>query len=135
VPQLKLASLRLPTGTYRLSVHGILNTPTGTIRSNDTIALITVVAPSLAGFKVYPNPWRADRDAGFDIRFENLSPGTTIKIFDLAGRWVKTLQPSTNLVLWDRRNDSGDAVASGLYLYLVEDNRGGKVRGKLTIIK
>ena len=66
---------------------------------------------------------------------DGVIPGATIKIFDLAARWVRTLQPTSDSISWDLRNDKGDLVASGLYIYLITDNQGAKVRGKLTLIK
>jgi hypothetical protein len=32
-------------------------------------------------------------------------------------------------------NDSGDKVGSGIYLYLITDGQGDKVRGKVAVIK
>jgi hypothetical protein len=36
---------------------------------------------------------------------------------------------------WDLTNDSGDKVASGVYLYVITDGQGDKVRGKVGILK
>jgi len=129
--QLSLANLGLQIGTYQLRVHGV----TGSVQSADSIKTLTIVSSTLSNLRVYPNPWRSDRDADVGITFDSLTPGATIKIFDMAAHWVRTLDATSNSISWDRRNDSGDWVASGLYLYLVTDNQGGKARGKLTLIK
>ncbi len=89
----------------------------------------------LNGIIVYPNPWRSDRNSGSAITFDHLTGGTVVKIFDLAGQWIKTLNASAAGVPWDRTNDSGSFVASGLYIYRASDPQGHKARGKITIIK
>ncbi len=45
-----------------------------------------------------------------------------IAIYDVRGRMIRTLVSGNatagyNEVVWDGRNDSGDRVASGVYLY------------------
>jgi hypothetical protein len=129
--QLNLADLGLNIGMYEVSVFGILGPDT----SPPTVTQVSFVSATLDGLKTYPNPWRSDRDQDVGIRFEHLTAGATIKIFDMAGYWVRTLSPTTDSISWDRRNDKGDEVASGLYLYFITDQQGSKARGKLTIIK
>jgi len=76
-------------------------------------------------------------------RLANKFPDFTIKIFNLAGEYIKTLQPDQQqrkqrLVVWDLKNEKGYAVASGLYFYLVELNSEGvteRSKGKFTIIR
>jgi len=48
---------------------------------------------------------------------------------------VKTLSASGPLVTWDRTNDSGESVASGIYHYLITNDQGQKATGQLAIIK
>ena len=38
-------------------------------------------------------------------------------------------------VSWDLKNDMGDKVASGIYVYVVTDAAGDKARGKVAVIK
>jgi hypothetical protein len=99
----------------------------------------TVLTPAPFSPKVYPNPWRSDKHAAHpSITFAGLTVGTTIKIFTASGHLVKTLssEPSTpSTARWDLTNDSGDKVASGVYLYLITDGKGDKVRGKVAVIK
>jgi flagellar hook assembly protein FlgD len=49
----------------------------------------------------------------------------SVKIYDIAGRCVRTLEdrryrPGTHSTRWDRINDSGLPVASGVYFYRME---------------
>jgi hypothetical protein len=85
--------------------------------------------------QVYPNPWRSDRGYPAQITFDQLTGNTTIKIFTAAAHLVKTLNTSNTSVTWDLTNDSGDKVASGIYLYLITDSQGDKVKGKVAVIK
>jgi hypothetical protein len=131
-PALSLAPLGVSPGPYTIQVVAV--NKAGQASAPGT-ATVTLVGTDLNAVRVYPNPWRSDRHEGLPITFDHLTLGSTIKLFDMAGRWVKTLTPSSDSVTWDRTNDSGDTVASGLYLYLVTDNQGNKTRGKLSIIK
>jgi hypothetical protein len=64
-----------------------------------------------------------------------MSANSTVKIFTVSGRLARTLSAPGGSVLWDLTNDSGEKVASGLYLTLITDNEGNKTRGKLAIIR
>jgi gliding motility-associated-like protein len=55
-------------------------------------------------------------DAAF---FDNLPDDFTIRIFDRAGRLVRTLH---NVAFWDGRDNGGDLVANGAYIYQVRVN-------------
>ncbi len=95
-----------------------------------------VVSASLAGAKAYPNPWRSDKHANTPVKFDTMPAASTIKIFTVSGREVKSLSADSNgTANWDRTNDSGDLVASGVYIYLIIDPQGNETSGKLAIIK
>jgi hypothetical protein len=85
--------------------------------------------------QVYPNPWRSDKHSGNPITFDQLSGNTTIKIFTVSAHLVKTLTTSNASVTWDLTNDSGGTIASGIYVYLITDSQGDKVKGKVAVIK
>lgn len=91
---------------------------------------------SMERARVYPNPWRSDRHANFHVTFDGLPAQANVKIFTLSGHQVRTLSADADgKALWDRTNSSGKAVASGIYLFLVSDSRGGETLGKLAIIR
>jgi hypothetical protein len=98
--------------------------------------------PTVAGaalhVQVYPNPWRSDKHGTHPMTFAGLTTGTTIKIFTTSGRLVKTLGAQGSglgNLDWDLTNDKGDKVASGVYLYLITDAAGDKVKGKMAVIR
>jgi hypothetical protein len=70
------------------------------------------------------------------IKFEGMPGGSMIKIFTISGHEIKELSAdSTGLALWDRTNEGGELVASGVYIYLIIDPQGNTSSGKLAIIK
>lgn len=84
---------------------------------------------------VRPNPWRADRHSAMGITFEGLPANVNLRLFTISGHLVREFANISTTVSWDLTNTSGQRVASGVYLYLVTDGQGQKVRGKLAIIK
>jgi thermitase len=90
----------------------------------------------LANVIVYPNPWRADRHgSAIPIVFSSLTAGSTVKLFTLSGYLVRTLTSTAGKASWDLKTDSGDAAASGLYIYSITDDQNNKSQGKLSIIR
>lgn len=57
-----------------------------------------------------------------------------IKIYSKAGEMVRTLK-SSEWINWDAKNDDGDDLASGVYLWLATGIDGGHNKGKFAIIK
>lgn len=113
---------------------------------------------------VFPNPYRVEArwDAGSSSRnhylwFVNLPQRCTLRIFTLAGdevfstefngatyhgdnaRGVRDTPPATlsgTTFAWDLITTNGQAAATGLYLFSVEDHAGGKrTVGKFLIVK
>jgi peptidoglycan/xylan/chitin deacetylase (PgdA/CDA1 family) len=86
------------------------------------------ISASVAQVKVSPNPWRAgDRN----ITIGPLPPNSTVKVFTMSARLVKTLDASG---VWDLTNNTGESVASGFYIYLVTDGNDQK-RGLIGVIR
>lgn len=89
----------------------------------------------ITGPTISPNPWRSDRHPNMPISFTRMANVMEIKIFTVSGRLVKKIPVSGASVSWDLRNDSGDKVASGIYLILSSGSNGQSTRGKFAIIK
>jgi hypothetical protein len=98
-------------------------------------ARISVVSGDFSQVKVYPNPWRKDKHAGKNVIFTNLPADCTVKIFTVSGHLAKDLGPASGTATWDLSNDSGERVGSGIYVYLIKDSEGNKVRGKVAVMK
>lgn len=98
----------------------------------------SAAVPALGGggeARVYPNPWRADRDRGQGVVFDGLAPDSRILIYTLDGRSVRALTASGGRGTWDLNSDSGGKAASGLYLYLVTDSAGRRLRGTFAVVE
>ncbi len=131
--QADLSLVPLVPGPYTVSVRAIdaFGIPTASAQ-----ATVNFVALEASGNqRVFPNPWRADSDRGVDITFDHLNPGSSIDIFTLSGRYVHRIINTLDRASWDRRDESGRYVASGLYLYLIRDPSGAVAKGKLVLIR
>ncbi len=69
------------------------------------------------------------------MTFNHLAANSEIKIFSVSGQEVRRLGSTSDTATWDLKSDSGDHVASGIYLYLVSNNLGQQTRGKLAVLR
>ncbi|MBN1480438.1 T9SS C-terminal target domain-containing protein [candidate division KSB1 bacterium] len=87
----------------------------------DAIAL-NIPALTVDGdqFKVYPNPFVSSSGAKV-ITFANLQQGAHVHILTSRGQMVRTLvkYDSNGDLDWDLKNERGDYVASGIYIYRI----------------
>ncbi len=94
-----------------------------------------VLSANLEDLIVYPNPFEPARGHG-GIVFAGLTIDANIRIFDLNGQEIlrkdTIWQRSWN---WDARNEQGQAVARGIYIYLVTNSQGEKKIGKIAVIE
>ncbi|MFH1501472.1 MAG: metallophosphoesterase [Candidatus Eisenbacteria bacterium] len=116
---------------------GILSQNTATISIEPTGETPGLPDGALALMRQsYPNPART----GTTISFVLASRAeTSLKVFDVAGRLVRTLHdgpadPVENVVAWDLRDDGGEEVASGIYFCRLETG-GQAVARKLVVLK
>ena len=71
----------------------------------------------------YPNPFNPTATISYDLP---TSSNVTLVIYNMAGQKVKTLvsneiqNAGSYSVRWDGRNERGQAVSSGIYLYRIE---------------
>ena len=75
-----------------------------------------------------PNPFNASTLIPWRLPDELAADGLSLVIFDLAGQRVRTFGPGeihrgTNHITWNGRNDSGESVASGVYIYRLQGKR------------
>jgi hypothetical protein len=85
---------------------------------------------------VFPNPYygyqyRETSREGHYITFSHLPAQATIRIFDLAGVLVRTIEKndaSTQFQTWDLRNNDNYPVASGIYIAYIDMPELGKTK-------
>jgi hypothetical protein len=104
--------------------------------------------PYLADIIVVPNPYEAgkvpwDQEGGEHVEFRNLPSTATIKIYTIAGEKVRTIEhgagqfgESTDTRAWDLKNDRGEKVTSGVYIYHVTTSLNGETTtGYLCVVR
>jgi len=94
------------------------------------------LAKSFELFQNYPNPFNPSTT----IRFELPEASeVVVKIFNLTGSEVRTFmrgqfQAGVHTVNWDARDNNGQLVASGVYLYQVQAGSFKQVR-KMSLLR
>ena len=105
-------------------------------------------APNMEQVAVVPNPYKGhaqwDPPGGRAVHFINLPAGSTVRIYTAAGELLRVLTQNPNgnpggvngELAWDLKNDHGNPVVSGIYMYTVHppDGRTPK-KGHFVIIK
>jgi len=103
----------------------------------------------LKAIKVVPNPYVVTHigepnpfgsNAGVrQLHFTHLPAQCTIRIFNVSGQMVQTIQvnnnPGVNRYIWDMRNSNGHEIPYGVYIYHVEAPGVGETTGKFAVIK
>ncbi len=123
-----------PTGvfisnTFSMSYNDILSqiTPYSPLTSNKALV-------SIGSLVVYPNPFRVKTALNHELKFANIPAGSTIEIRTMSALLVKSIATSTTYAAWDGTNDNGQAVAPGVYFYLVSGG-GQTSRGTIVLIR
>ncbi|HPN32257.1 MAG TPA: hypothetical protein PKY81_15000, partial [bacterium] len=91
----------------------------------------------LKNVKVYPNPFKPNSGLGHtNVIFDNIQPGTKLRLFTVTGQLVaeNTTGQNQYRFVWDGKNDHGQSVASGVYIYMLEKGDEKKI-GKILVIK
>lgn len=81
----------------------------------------------------FPNPWR--KNTGGLITISRLTENARVNIYTLTGELVKELKEQNGVVFWDAKNEDGQNVASGVYIFYAWDEQGHKKTGKVAIFK
>jgi len=67
----------------------------------------------------YPNPFNPDTSINFNLKIDS---NVSLRIYNIKGQLIKTLldeelSASTYSIAWNGKNDAGNQVSSGIYLY------------------
>ena len=122
---------KMPNARVDENLH-VVSVP---LRHNGTYGMGSEPNYDLSSAHPYPVPYRPAQHA-HGISFTGLSSFGTIKIYTLDGRLVKTIRfDGESSVAWDPvQSDSGDTVASDVYLYTIENDQ-QRIVGKLMVIR
>jgi photosystem II stability/assembly factor-like uncharacterized protein len=119
---------------YRFSI-GEVNLPSENTQLDES---------ALANIRVVPNPYVVSHigetpTSGSQLHFTNLPARCTIRIFNVSGQLVQTLNIDNNLdnnrYIWDMKNRFGHQIPYGIYIYYVEAPGIGEKTGKFAVIK
>lgn len=93
----------------------------------------TVLWAAPGTLRVFPNPFDRKIAVRGTVKFEGLELGTRIRIYTVRGLkvWEGTIE-TPYILEWDGRNESGDPVAPGTYLWVAESG-GSKQQGTLLV--
>jgi hypothetical protein len=127
---LALSSQNLSPGRYRITVQAFKAGQQSPIASDE----VTLGSEVLNSVRIYPNPWRKSSGRS-GIAFEGLGPNSSIQIFTVSGHLVREYKGVSGSKTWDITTRSGDAAASGVYIYVIKDGEGNKRRGKIAVVR
>ncbi|MGH1363852.1 MAG: S8 family serine peptidase [Calditrichia bacterium] len=125
---------RLSVGEpHVLTITDVRGFDGNTLSSNGNSLQIVNKVQDLEKMVVFPNPWRGDRHDM--LRFANVPAGTELFIFTATGTNVRALKNDNPFgsVEWDLKNDAGDKVGSGVYIYVARFE-GMEKTGKLMVV-
>lgn len=88
-------------------------------------------AKDLSEVVPFPNPLVIETGTEL-LTFDRLPYQTAVRIFTVAGDLVKEIKSGNQ---WDGRNQGGELVASGIYLFQVQDPSGKSAVGKIAVIR
>ncbi|OGS20210.1 MAG: hypothetical protein A3J83_08750 [Elusimicrobia bacterium RIFOXYA2_FULL_40_6] len=83
--------------------------------------------------RVHANP--LTMTAGKTMKFSKLPANAVIRIYTLAGKFVYQKDSANGEVSWDGKNDKGDQIAQGVYMYTLKTPDGHKKTGKIAVKK
>jgi flagellar hook assembly protein FlgD len=91
----------------------------------------------------YPNPF--SKETYFTFILTQIPDEVQIKIYTVAGRLIKEFKLSSselttnfNKIFWDGRDEDGDLIGNGVYLYKVIAKKGDRVTStiqKLAVVR
>jgi hypothetical protein len=97
---------------------------------------ITTIAPAAdySGISAAPNPFYPGQQPY--VMIQGLADGSTVKILTVSGKLVKQFSAQGGgRAFWDGRTESGETVASGIYLAVAYDIGSRVGRVKLAVIR
>jgi hypothetical protein len=88
-------------------------------------------AEDLSQVVPFPNPFII-RDGTEILTFDRLPYPAEVRIFTVAGELIKEIKSGNQ---WNGTNQAGELVASGVYLFHVQDQSGKSAVGKIAVIR
>lgn len=133
----------LEEGEYTLRIFA--KNKTGILENNPTFERTFFVVNEMKITQVYnyPNPFK--ESTNFTFNLTQPPDELVIRIYSIAGRLIKEIKPNPlgfgagfNYITWDGRDEDGDLVANGVYLYRLNVIKGDKketITEKLAVVR
>ncbi len=84
---------------------------------------------------VYPNPFNPDTAIDGELKFNNIIPGSLIRIYTISGEVVEVIKARYIRVRWDGKNRYNSPCSPGIYYWTVENKETGEMhKDKLFIV-
>jgi hypothetical protein len=109
--------------------------PGGGVSAQQNFIILPPLPLNLAQVKVFPNPLNLRSANTPMFNFANIPASAQIRIFTVSGHWVRNIESPNGVANWDLTNNSGQPVASGVYLYIVTDSQGDSQRGVIALAR
>jgi len=127
--------LKVEANLSDIQYGNVMELSTGSATVLDEGAIVT----SLELTQNYPNPFNPSTTINYNV---DASGMVSLKVYDIMGRLVRTLveghRSSGNLagynVVWDGKDNDGQQVSAGLYLYTLRSN-GKTDHAKMVLMK
>ncbi|NUN10353.1 MAG: hypothetical protein HUU54_14360 [Ignavibacteriaceae bacterium] len=133
----------LSAGEYELNVKA--KNALGVLLDSTGITKRFIVSDEAKLMSVYPYPNPSNGPTNFTFILPAVPEELKIKIFTISGRLIKEISRSGaelkhnfNYIPWDGRDEDGDEVANGVYLYKIYIRKDGKLYSethKLAIVR
>ncbi len=91
-------------------------------------------AEKLSQVVPFPNPFII-RNGTEMLTFDRLPYGAKVRIFTVAGELIKEIKSEDDDDKWNGRNQAGELVAGGIYLFHIQDSSGKSAVGKIAVIR
>ncbi|MBU1653006.1 T9SS type A sorting domain-containing protein, partial [bacterium] len=124
---------------YRVAAHNVYSNVGLPIDTDHNSAALNFTAKNLKNAFVYPNPYKSGItvDGEDCVMFANLTENCTIRILNISGILIRTIDVADNVsggVRWYLDNDRGEKVGSGIYIFRIDSDSGGFM-GKLAVVR
>jgi ligand-binding sensor domain-containing protein len=88
-------------------------------------------AKKLSEVVPFPNPFIIENGAEM-LTFDRLPYQAMVRIFTIAGELIQQIKSGNQ---WNGRNQSGELIASGVYLFYIQGSSGESAVGKIAVIR
>jgi len=120
------------TPTNPAHVNEMLPLNRNTLFAFSTLAEDDIQMPFLSRLLVYPNPARLNTSV--QIR-SSVKTQASLEVFNLNGQKIATIKSDGNAYTWNKKDDQGKFVSSGIYLFRLKDNEITSATAKVLLLK